>query len=1794
MCCNNALVTTGYCFNYDLQTCVDITCSSQFPTGPCSSNDDICVTQGGVTGCQTVCGPYASMGYCPGGFACISSSCVASCVNDQDCDTSSDSDEGLAALVDTDGDGVPDAYSHDSDSDNIPDSVEAGDANLNTPPKTSTPGGVPNFRSQDSDNDYLSDTLEAGSAPAVPADTDGDGLPNYIDLDSDGDGLLDQCEAADGMGIICGNTSSITQTFELTDSDGDGIPDVLSLDSDSDGVPDTIEARLRPADPTSLNPNGVIHTGGVPDYRSTDSDGDGLLDGDEDKNGNGVVDCQLDGNGSTVADTRPTPVCGQTSAPFGVYPGGQPYDYNPGCPAKKCLFAETDRVFADTDGNGISDLNDTVATVCSTANLKQVNIFHSQQADYAFAVEQNFGQQRSLATSGAAVGLLVDDTYSSNGSYVVGGLLLRRKPSAPAIHTTGGQTPAEVLINKALAQAQNDQYLLTQWNGNSNVSVVLNRNSTSFDGYGVAITRYRVLTSTSVTVGMLRDEIAVLLAGSLDNFTPTDNGPSVQDFTVTLETVYRYDDGVSHGVVMTAGAVAPTGIDANDVSTYSYRTQCSSQSDSLDCSSRPGCLWDGNSLCYEDTTYQLPLFFFDNLTNGSALAQYGDGVSSLCESLNQKNSLIDFLWTIDDSGSMSTSIAQVAQASALFFPFMSKTEADYRVGMTTQGTNSGSWPPLMQTDCYSHSQGGCPATFCTWNTNNAVCVPRCTYLPLTGNGNCLTVNGCGIHNNQCVYQGCSAAVTNANCTQLGCKWRNNQCVLVGTEELLEGQIAADFTGAVGGATNPNAIDRNSKYSCYEGCVVGTTCCPACASNANAVPNDPACYFAARLPADNGPGNEHTLTLTEWAFFRAGARPICTALATQSACAALPQCFWDSTAPVPACVENYCNTGYVSNQNNADNTAQQQCNGWPAATNGSLEPLGTPQSTTQHNNPAAAFMPVSCEWNPIANTCYPNVGPAPGKIVTTVTNSSRCNALATSTTCNLEAPHCRWASTGGSNGYCVPYQPPATVMCNATTQTTCQTQGLGTCEWDTCQYSGQNQCLAVFGCAWNGSACAPAAGTGTCRAPLKRMVRNNATKVSILMSDEEDCYVKDGPNGANNRAAYDGVCTENPGGLLLYNDPVRYARTSAFSNFMVARDILMFAITGDPPDITKPPPVSGFTAANGGCIKPATNAGADPGKIYIDVAESTGGGWGTICTLNLFPAVESIGVAALSKSSPYVLEGFIDNQAVQPIAATVEVAVQTCLNASEYPTCTSGTQVTLVPRSRDNGFDYDASNNALMLYGLARPVTGGLITASYSYWVNNIQPPAGTYGQCPCPGTSEPNCMCPAGQACGLTSVGSVSTDHCAPAMDDVTCDHTPGCYWNDVNGGVCEVDGLCAADPTCGGGCPVGSGEVCDPTRGLCICDPSCNSSCQPGETCDNNENINACTGKTQAQCTGACGWDADLGTCVSSTCGQCVCDRTCNGGCPAGEICNRNTASPTCGQCACDLTCGGCGPHEVCNNDPNSPTCGICGPYTCGQCPAGFVCSPSADICICDTTCGGVTPRAGSICDANPSSATCGTVICDTSCGAPCPSHTICDTDPNSASCGFCGPDPLCAEPNGVCNVSCTAGNTNSTCAHLTGCQWKLDVTDNFACYPQQCSTCDAGSGYCAADAQCTACGCNSYERCEASSGRCVCDTACSNTQCPAGSKCNSDEASSSCGQCICDTTCGGGTCGSGLRCDTALNSGTCGVCIIDSTCGGSCPYPLVCSTTTGLCGPDPHCGYCPTGYVCNVITGTCQPSGG
>jgi hypothetical protein len=97
---------------------------------------------------------------------------------------------------------------------------------------------------------------------------------------------------------------------EAVDTDGDGLPDYLDDDSDGDGLPDRVEAGDEDLATRPVDSDGD----GLPDFRDVDSDNDGLPDGDEDLDHDGVLD-----------------------------PG------------------ETDPHHGDTDGDGVSDLVETVA-----------------------------------------------------------------------------------------------------------------------------------------------------------------------------------------------------------------------------------------------------------------------------------------------------------------------------------------------------------------------------------------------------------------------------------------------------------------------------------------------------------------------------------------------------------------------------------------------------------------------------------------------------------------------------------------------------------------------------------------------------------------------------------------------------------------------------------------------------------------------------------------------------------------------------------------------------------------------------------------------------------------------------------------------------------------------------------------------------------------------------------------------------------------------------------------------------------------------------------------------------------------------------------------------------------------------------------------------------------------------------------------------------------------------------------------------------------------------------------------
>jgi len=218
-------------------------------------------------------------------------------------------------IMDTDGDGTPDAHDHDDDNDGVPTRAEVRLALALGGDHTSDPDGdgLPNHRDTTSDGDWdqLDDAAEwdwdsrrenaqllseiEPHQPGHPnglqdagdlfrrlglSDRDGDGIPDPVDSwdedgplgDADWDGLSNEFEEkhglnphssdSDGDGIHDHDETNGEQNFDdFPDTDGDGIPDVLDTDDDGDGVP-TADEGYRDNDDD-----------GIPDYLDPDAYG---------------------------------------------------------------------------------------------------------------------------------------------------------------------------------------------------------------------------------------------------------------------------------------------------------------------------------------------------------------------------------------------------------------------------------------------------------------------------------------------------------------------------------------------------------------------------------------------------------------------------------------------------------------------------------------------------------------------------------------------------------------------------------------------------------------------------------------------------------------------------------------------------------------------------------------------------------------------------------------------------------------------------------------------------------------------------------------------------------------------------------------------------------------------------------------------------------------------------------------------------------------------------------------------------------------------------------------------------------------------------------------------------------------------------------------------------------------------------------------------------------------------------------------------------------------------------------
>lgn len=267
------------------------------------------------------------------------------------------------------------------------------------------------------------------------------------------------------------------------------------------------------------------------------------------------------------------------------------------------------------------------------------------------------------------------------------------------------------------------------------------------------------------------------------------------------------------------------------------------------------------------------------------------------------------------------------------------------------------------------------------------------------------------------------------------------------------------------------------------------------------------------------------------------------------------------------------------------------------------------------------------------------------------------------------------------------------------------------------------------------------------------VREDASKIVIFMSDERDQTVE---------CAACGACPNEPEPRNQYCAGADTVIDDFVAEY-TRRGIVAFAIVGDLPN---------------GCQQSSTRDDFEPGQGYVEVANATGGQFGSLCG-DMRQNLQDVGRAATGIASSYQLSAI-------PASATLQVAIGQPGNGR------------VIPRSRTNGFDYDAVNNRIVFFGNALPKKGDEIVVGYRRWdwANN-------------PGTPDEGCdHCEVGSACAPDS----DLVECRPGCGDMTC----------APGTVCLPDTASCGDPNdlppptdaCGG---CDAGLVCNNAEAECV-----------------------------------------------------------------------------------------------------------------------------------------------------------------------------------------------------------------------------------------------------------------------------------------------------------------------------------------------------------------------------------------
>ncbi len=646
---------------------------------------------------------------------------------DSDCDGLTDQEEfstvytgGLKTnpgLRDTDGDGIRDGVEvgrtssvdpncsfypdldpstrtspvkADTDDDGLPDGLE--DANRNgrrdateTDPNTA-----------DSDGDGLLDgeedankngSVSPGETDPRLRDTDGDGLPDGLEKqtgtdplkpDSDGDTCSDGAEDVNHNGKVDPGETDPRKAdcaASIPDADFDGIPDAVEIatgtnpnnpDTDGDGVADGVE---------DTNKNGRVDSGET-DPRLTDTDCDGLQDGagrdgflGEDPNSNGQVD---------PGETDPT---NPDTDGDGLLDGVERGVTTAAAPRNNCGYVgdadpatKTDPNKADTDGDGIpdgaEDSNQNGRVDPGELNpLDPKDGASTTPAGKACSV-QNLRTVTFKEDSGADMRLALPNTFKSAN-------LINLKANGQTVGVLGYDDTKQVTfiaykraqVGSSTTPSADESGIRTGTGLLAPADVEFTQTFTTWDGFPAAVSRYA-------------------LAGTAD----------LKTFTNSL--ARQLVPSSTEALGGTAGISGPFKIQAQ----YVHR---SNQSVVVVLAITPAARYNEAG----------SLFTTADTAGGSALAQFGDADAVQCEVFTGNTAVVDFLFVVDDSGSMASSQTSLANAGTAVANKLGNATLDWRVSMVTTSYTVGNSANRNVLRPFTTNID----QFKAWLTQNAVC-----------------------------------------------------------------------------------------------------------------------------------------------------------------------------------------------------------------------------------------------------------------------------------------------------------------------------------------------------------------------------------------------------------------------------------------------------------------------------------------------------------------------------------------------------------------------------------------------------------------------------------------------------------------------------------------------------------------------------------------------------------------------------------------------------------------------------------------------------------------------------------------------------------------------------------------------------------------------------------------------------------------------------------------------------------------------------------------------------------------